>query len=174
MRLKEYREHPATHAALSNVGIDQHHDRPENIEVSNTSLLVYPLPSGPYTWDISVPLNAKVVKFSFRSNHTVAEGGGKAGVHGIATRNQFETTVFSLGGHGTTSITSYNAVYSKVASATNLSHKVFSQADTESVCLTDAYLTLISGTERVLRTIWTNYGGSIETLNCWGEVQVIG
>jgi hypothetical protein len=173
MRLQSSVKHPTDHDGLTNVSEDQHHDRPENIEVSNTSLSVYPLPGGPNDWDINVPLNARVVKFSFRSIRTSGEGGGKSGVTGIATRSSLEATVFSLGGHGSVALTSYNACYSKKASALNLSHKVFSSAG-DDIVLTEAYLTLISGSQRVLRTTWTNYGASIKTLNCWGEVQVIG
>lgn len=173
MRLFDPLNHPLEHSVLTNVLEDQHHDRPENIEVANTTLQVYPLPSGPYVWDIAVPLNARVAKFSFRSNRSIAEGGGKAGVHGIATRSILETTTFSLGGNTSLTITAYNACYSKKASAMNLSHKVFSSGGNY-ICLTDAYLTLISGTERVLRTTWTNYGAAIYTLNCWGEVQIVG
>jgi hypothetical protein len=63
--------------------------------------------------------------------------------------------------------------YSKKAATMNLSDKMFSSVG-DSICLTDAYLTLISASERVLRTTWTNYSGSIQTLNCWGEVQIVG
>lgn len=173
MRLRDPLRHAAEHDALTNVGADQHHDQPENIEVSNTTQTIDPLPGGPGVWDISVPLDARVAKFSFRSNHTVAEGGAKAGVHGIATRSSLETTTFSLGGHGTMTTTAYNACYSKKAAAMNLSHKVFSSGG-DDIVLTDAYLYLVSASVRVLRTTWTNYGGSVYTLNCWGEVQIIG
>jgi hypothetical protein len=174
MRLRGHREHPGEHAALTGVGVDQHHGRPSNAEVSNTTLTVDPLPGGPGVWDIPVPLDARVVKFSLRSGHTCSEGGGKAGVHGVATRSQLEATTFSLGGHGTIATSAYNACYSKRASAMNLSHKVFSAADTESLALTEAYLTLTGPTTRVLRLVWTNYGTTVDTLNCWGEVQVVG
>jgi hypothetical protein len=173
MRLLSPLGHPLDHSALTNVLPDQHHDRPINIEVSNTTLNIYPLPGGPGQWDIAMPLNARIVKFSFQSNKVIAEGSGKAGVHGIATRSQFETTTFSLGGHGTTTTTAYNACYSKKASTMNLSHKVFASVGYY-ISLTEAYLTLISASERVFRTVWTNYGASIYTLHCIGQVQVIG
>ena len=80
-----------------------------------------------------------------------------------------EATAVSLGGHGTIGTSSYNAFYSKKAASVNLSHKVFDAAGNNTVCLTDAYLT-----GSVLRTTWTNYGGSLETLNCWAEIQVVG
>lgn len=173
MRLHDPLIHPTEHAALTNVGVDDHHDRPENIEVSNTTLVVPPLPGDPGEWDISVPLDAQVVKFSFRSNRTIAEGSAKAGVHGVATRSSLEATTFSLGGPTSAAITAYNACYSKKAAALNLSHKIFSAAG-DYIALTDAYLTLVDASTRVLRTRWTNYGASNYTLNCWGEVQVIG
>lgn len=174
MRLKSYRNHPKDHAGLSNVDDGQHHDTPENIEASNTSLQVYPLPAGPYDWDIPVPLNARVVAFALRSNWTCAEGSGKAGVNGIATRSSLEAATVSMGGHGTIGISAYNAIYSKKAAALNLSHKVFDASGNNTVCLTDAYLVLTSPTTRVLRLTWTNYGASIETLHCYAEIQVKG
>lgn len=172
MRLEDNLKHPLDHAGLSNVTIDQHHDQPENIEISNTTLSVEPAPGGPGTLDISMPSGANVVKFSLRSNRTVAEGYGKAGVHGIANRDQFDTTTFSLGGDTSIAITSYNACYTKVASHINLSHKVFSSVG-DDIALSDAYLVANQWTV-VLRLVFTNYGASTKTLNCWGEVQVIG
>lgn len=173
MQLKFYREHPVDHDALSNVGVDQHHARPENIDAANTTLVVYPLPSGPYIWDVAVPFNARVVEFSLRSNHTCSEGGGKSGVAGMATRSLLEASTISFGGPGTIATSAYNAIFSKKAGAMNLSHKVFSSVG-DSICLTDAYLFLVSGTERVLRLTWTSYGSFVRTLNCWAEIRVIG
>lgn len=173
MRLKDSVHHPLDHAGLTNVTADQHHDQPENIEASNTSLQVYPLPGGPDEWDISVPYEANVVLFSLRSNHTCGEGSSKSGVIGIATRSQFEASTVSLGGHGTISSGAYNASYSKKASALNLSHKIFSSAG-DDIALTDAYLYATGPSTRVLRLVFTNYGASLLTLNCWAEIQVIG
>jgi hypothetical protein len=173
MRLYDPLGHPIDHDALTNVGPDDHHDRPENIEIANTTLSVPPLPGDPKAWDISVPFDAQVVKFSLRSNRTIAEGSAKAGVHGIATRSSLEATTFSLGGETSAAISAYNAAYSKKAAALNLSHKIFSSSGSN-IALTDAYLTLIDASTRVLRLVWTNYGASSYTLNCWGEVQVIG
>lgn len=173
MRLDDNLQHALDHAALINVTPDQHHDQPENIEVSNTSLIVAPLPGGPGEWDISVPLEASVAKFTLVSNRVIAEGSGKAGVHGIATRSSLEATTFSLGGDTSTTITAYNACYSKKAAALNLSHKIFSSVG-DAIVLRDIYLTLIDASTRVLRTSWINYAASNKTLNCWAEVQIIG
>jgi hypothetical protein len=174
MRLDDALRHPTTHAALTDVTPDQHHDRPANTEVSNTSLAIAPLPGGPGVWDIAVPVDARVVMFSLRSNRTITpEGGGKAGVLGIATRSQSEASTASLGGHSIFTEASYNAIFTKVAGAMVLSHKVFSSTGID-VALTDAYLVLTAPDTRVLRTTWTNYGAAVATLNCWGEVQVIG
>ena len=159
MRLEDLLAHPTVHAALTNVTSDQHHIRPSSIEIANTTLSVSPLPGGPGVWDIAMPFDAQVVSFSLRSNKTVEMAGAKAGVTGIATRSPIEATTASLGGHGSLGSTSYNAIYSKVGSALNLSHKVFSAAG-DYIALTNAYLTLTGPSTRVLRTEWTNYA-------CW-------
>lgn len=174
MRLIDLFKHPVDHAGLINVGIDQHHDQPENIEISNTSLVVSPLPADPKNWDITVPYDTQVVQVALRSNRTIAEGSGKAGVIVIANRSQLQATSFSLGGETSTTITAYNACYSKVASALNLSHRIFSSSGNY-IALTNAYLyETVAGVTRVLRLEFTNYGASNYTLNCWGEVQIIG
>lgn len=170
MRLQDFLRH-AEHAGLDNVGIDTHHDQPENIEVANTTLVVNPLPADPKNWDITLPDEATVVMFSFRSNHIVAMGGARAGVIGVASTNQLRTTAMTIGGHGTLTLTAYSMVYSKVASALNLSDKIFSSAG-DNISLTDAYI--ITGSPTVLRTSWTNYSAGNLTLNVWGEIGVIG
>ena len=173
MRLQDYLQHPLAHAGLTNIRVDQHHEQPENIEVSNMTLSVYPLPGGPNDWDITVPYAANVVLFSLRGIKTVAEGGGKSGVIGIASRSSLEASTVSVGGHGTISSKAYNASYSKKAAAMNLSHKCFSSLGT-GIALTGAYLAATGASSRVLRLTWTNYGAATRTLNCWGEIQVIG
>jgi hypothetical protein len=169
MRLPDPLKH-AVHSALSNVGIDDHHDQPENIEVSNTTLVVQPLPGGPGVWLITIPDEARVVKFSFRSIKEIAFG-GKAGLIGVADSNQFRTTCGTIGGHGGLGVTTYNMIYSKAASALNLSDKVFSSAG-DAVSLTECYI--VPGSPTVLRTQWTNYGSGLKTLNVWGQIGVIG
>jgi hypothetical protein len=173
MKLNDFLKHPLSHDGVSNVSEDQHHEQPENIEVSNTTLSVSPLPGGPGQWDITVPYEANVVMFSFRGIKTVAEGGGKSGIIGIATRSSLEASTVSLGGHGTISSGAYNASYSKKAAALYLSHKCFDSTG-GNLALTDASLVATSGSTRVLRTTWTNFAASYKTLNVWGEVQVIG
>jgi len=174
VRLSDFLEHPTIHSALSGVTVDQHHIRPSNVEISNTSLLVYPLPNPPATWDISVPFDAQAVIFSLRSSKSVEEGDARAGVTGLASRNQFYTSTASLGGNGDLGSAAYNAIYSKAAGALNLSHKVFNTEAGYYVSLTDAWLVATGPATRVLRTYWTNYGGSIYTLSCYGEVGVLG
>jgi len=173
MRLSDWLEHPTAHAALSNIGVSQHHLRPSSIEVVNTTLSISPPPGDPGEWDISVPFDAQCVVFSFRSIHTTESAGGKAGVYGIANRSSIEASTVSLGGHGTLGSTSYNAVYSKAGAALNLSHKVFDSTGNY-IALTNAYLTLTGPSTRVLRTVWTNYSASYKTLNAWGEIGVLG
>jgi len=174
MRPRDWREIPELHSALENVGIDQHHIRPSNIEVSNTSLSVSPLPGGPGVWDIAVPFDAVAVMFNLRSLHSTDQGGGKAGVTGVAGRSSLDAATVSLGGHGTLASTSYNAAYSKAGGALYLSHKVFDASGNLVLALRDAYLTLTGPSTRVLRTEWTNFGSGYETLNCWGEFMVFG
>lgn len=163
---------PTAHGALSNVTPDQHHRKPTAISVSNTTQSVAPLPGGPGVWDIAVPYDTQVVSFSFRSIHVTEQAGATAGVTGIATRNMFDTSTVSVGGHGVLSSKSYNAVYTKAASAMNLSHKVFSSLGSD-IALTNAYLTTTGPTTRVFRTEWTNYGYGNRTLHAYGEVGLL-
>jgi hypothetical protein len=171
MKLSNFLEHIPDHDLLINIGLDDHHDQPENVEVANTSLVVPPLPGGPGVWLITIPDEAGVVMFSFRSIRTVAEGSGKAGVTGLAMGFSTYTTTMSIGGDSSITRTAYNAVYSKPSGALNLSHKIFSSTGL-GISLTEAYLTGTS--PRYLRTEWTNYTAGNLTLNCWGEVAVIG
>lgn len=173
MRLADARLMPELHSALGNVSADQHHERPSVVETSNTSLVVAPLPGGPGQWDIAIPYAAEVVMFALRSNRTVAEGGGKSGVIGIATRNILETSCVSIGGYGSIAQTAEAAVYTKKASALNLSHKIFDTPAHGYISLTDAWLQATGPSSRVLRTYWTNYSASNLTLQCWAEIGVI-
>lgn len=172
MRVESSLFHALDHSVYSNVLPSDHHLAPSNVEISNTSLSVDPLPGGPGVWNISVPYDAVAALFQLRSNRTV-ELGAKAGVVGIATRSQLEASTMSVGGDVSITITAYAAIYSKVASAMNLSHKVFSSAG-DDIALTDAYLVTTGPSTRVLRLVWTNYGASTKTLNCWGEVGILG
>lgn len=171
MRLTEEVLRPKEHDALTNVQNDDHHEPPTNLEVSNTTQVVAPLPGGPGQWDIALPHEVQSVMFSFRSANTTAEGGGKAGVIGVANQNSLHTTTASLGGHGSITITAYNAIYSKRAAALNLSHKVFDSAGAD-ISLTAAYIIEVTGTW-YLRTEWTNYSAGNRTLNVYGEIQLL-
>jgi len=173
MRLEDFLRHAKDHGIYVNVGVDDHHLRPSNIEDSNTSLVVYPLPGGPGVWDISVPFDAKAAIFSFRSNHDSEMSGAKSGVVGVATRSQLEASTMSIGGHGTLSTSAYAATYSKKSAAIDLSHLIFSSAG-DAICLTDAWLYQTAPSTRVLRTQWTNYSGSLATLNVWAEIGILG
>ena len=172
MRLHDVLEHPLLHSDYL-ITVDQHHIRPYNLQASNTTLSVAPLPGGPGVWDISVHVDTLAALFSLRSIHTSAEGVANSGITGIAFRQQLHTTVFSFGGQGNLGVSSYNAVYSKPGGSTQLSHKIFDSAG-DFIALTDAWLFLTSPTTRVLRTYWTNYGSSYKTLNCWGEIAIMG
>lgn len=171
MRIQEPVRHPTTHAALTNVTSDQHHEQPSNIEVSNTSQLVDPLPGGPGYWDIAVPFSASVVNFSFRSNKTVEKDSAKAGCTGVANRSVVQAASFSH--DGVISNPAEGAFYAKTSGALNLSHKVFSSLGTD-VALSNIWLEQTGPSTRVLRTEWTNYGAVQHTLNVWGQIQVVG
>lgn len=172
MRLRDFIEHPLVHSAFAGIGVDQHHLRPANQQVSNTTLSIDPLPGGPGVWDITVPFDAQVVVFSLRSAHNCAEAGGMSGLIGIADRNSLHTTCADFGEHGTFGTTSYNAIYSKLSGAMNLSDKYFSSAS-DAIVLTDAYLIATGPVTRVLRTVWTNYGALVRTLAVWGQIGVL-
>jgi len=172
MRPEDILQHPTLHSALTGVLPDQHHKKPTRVVVSNTSLVVPPLPGGPSNWDIPVDFDAVAVTLNLRSVRTVAEGGGKAGVIGIATRSILEATCASLGGYTSISISGQNSWYSKPGGSLLLSHKVFDSAGGY-IALTEAYLTLTGPTTRVLRTTWTNFGSSNKTLSVSGVLGVV-
>ena len=174
MRLPTTLEHPTLHAALTSVGVDQHHREPVNLEVINTTLSISPLPGGPGQWDIAIPFDTLAVVFSFRSPHVTELAGGVAGVVGLATRSQFDAATASLGGHGVIATTAYNATYAKAASALYLSHKVFNTSPGICIALTEIYLATTGPSTRVLRTIWTNFCAGYEVLNVQGEILVLG
>lgn len=168
--------HAIAHDAYSNVGVDDHHIQPTNVEVSNTTLVVAPLPGGPGQWDIPVDFNAQAVMFTFRSNRTVELASAKAGVIGIANRNSLHTATFSAGGDvtvGAIGQTAYGAIYAKAGATLYLSHKIFSSGGSD-IALTDCYLVATGPSTRVLRTTWTNFSAGNRTLNCWGQVGVLG
>lgn len=173
MRPEDFVQHALDHAAYAGIGIDDHHDQPEHIPAENTTLVVPPLPGGPGVWDIAVPLNAAVVLFSFKSMHDLEMLNARSGVTGIATRSSIQASAVSIGGAGTMTTQSEVAFYTKPSAALNLSHKVFSSLGSD-ISLSDAFLFLTSPTTRVLRTYWTNYSASNQTLSARGHVAVIG
>lgn len=172
MRPDDLLRHPTIHTALSNVSADQHHEAPSNLEVSNTSLSVAPLPFGPGQWDVSVPEDTQAIVFSLRSNKSIELANGKSGVVGVATRSSLEAATAGLGGHGVITTTAYAHTYAKAAAALYLSAKIFSSTGVE-IALTDAYLTLTGPSTRVFRTTWTNWAAGYRTLNVWGELLVL-
>lgn len=173
MRTQDLLKHALAHSVYSNVGAEDHHIQPSNIEVSNTTLVVAPLPGGPGVWDIPVDYDAVAVMFTFRSNRTVELSNAKAGVTGIATRSSLDASTFSAGGNVSIGQTAYGAIYTKVGAALYLSHKIFDSAGAD-IALTDIYLTATGPSTRVLRTTWTNFSAGNRTLNVWGEVGVLG
>ncbi len=172
MKLDDSLKTARVHSVMDNVGADDHHDAPENIEVSNTTQTIDPLPGGPGVWDISLPDEASLVMFTFRSVRTVQTAGAKGGTHGIATDGQLEPSTATLGGHATIASTGYNMIYSSPGGDFNLSDKIFSSTGLY-IAMTGCYITGGAGS-RVLRTTWTNYGGTVQTLDVRGEVAVLG
>lgn len=171
MRLPDSLKHPLAHSALTNILTDQHHLNPQNIEVSNTTQQIEPLPGGPGVWDISAPFDTNVLMFDFRTNKPLMLGGAYAGLTGIATSTSIDAVCFSHS--GVFAGNSYNAIYAKRGGAVNLSHKMFSSTGIE-ICLTEAHLYLVDASTKVFRTVWTNYGSGYSTLNVWGQVHIIG
>lgn len=166
-------EHALDHAAYPTT-VDQHHIKPSSIQIANTTLVVAPLPGGPGVWDIAVPYAAQAVLFNLRSRRVVADGSGMAGVTGVASRISTRTSTASLGGHSSLGgYGSYNCIYSKAGGSLQLSHKVFSSGGAD-IALTDAWLEATGPATRVLRTWWTNYSAGNLTLNCWGQIGVLG
>lgn len=173
MRLSEAHLKSLSHLGLANVTPNQHHFQPQVVSANNTTLSVPPLPGGPAIWDVVVPFDAQAVIFSLRSPWVTEAAGGNAGVTGVATRSSLDTTTASLGGDGTLSSTSYNAIYTKAAGALNLSHKVFNAGAGNTVALTEASLVQTGPSTRVFRTQWTNYGASLETLSAYLELGLL-
>lgn len=173
MRTQDLLRHALVHSAYSGVGVDDHHVQPTNVEVSNTTLVVPPLPGGPGQWDIPVAFDAQAVMFTFRSNRTVELASAKAGVIGVATRSSLDASTFSAGGDVSIGTTAYAAIYTKVGAALYLSHKIFDSAGAD-IALSDVYLAATGPSTRVLRTLWTNFSAGNRTLNVWGEVGVLG
>lgn len=172
MRLEDTLRHPTLHSALSNVTADQHHLTPGNIQTSNTTLSVAPLPFGPGQWDVSIPYDAQAIVFSLRSNRTIELANAKSGVTGIATRSSLEAATAGLGGHGLIVTTAYAHTYAKAGGALYLSAKIFDSTGSD-IALTDAYLTATGPSARVFRTTWTNFAAGYRTLNVWAELLVL-
>ena len=161
------------HAGLVNVGVDDHHDRPEVVEYYENSKVIAPQPFGPISYDIVIPDNASVLQFMIESVHVCAEGGGRAGVLGYCNDNSIRTAALSRGGHGTLTSTAYNAFYAKSGGASYLSHKVFDNTG-DNICLGEAYITTISGPQRVFRTFWYNFSASNQTLEARFLLGILG
>ncbi len=170
MRLEQHLQHPTLHSALTNVLDGDHHRRPGEMTISNTSLLVPPLPGDPGTWDIPVDDSVVGAVVSLRSVHMTGLGGGRAGCIVVVTRSPIEAASFSIGGSGTLSTTAYNAIYTKASAALNLSHKIFDSSGV-SISLTHAELILIVAS-RFLRLMFTNYSAGMKTLDARGEVTL--
>lgn len=172
MRTHGVLEHALDHSVYSNIGGDDHHDAPEGISAVNTSLVVPGIFVGGVNWDISIPDEANVAKVFMRSNKTIQNGGAKAGAIILASDTQFAATGFTWGGYTTIGITAINMVYSKAASAANLTDKIFSSTGAD-IAVTQAFITGSPGS-RVLRIEFTNYAFSSRLLNAWVEVAIIG
>jgi len=163
-------QHAIDHDLYSDIGVDDHHDRPSAFHVSNTTLNVPPLPGGPAVWDISVPTNAKVVQFLFQGPKVVAPQSGKAGAGAIAYDAGYRATGQGIGAWTSMATTNYTSIWSLMVSSF-IGYKVFT-ASGEYVGLSNAYLLTSGG--RWLRTEWTNIGASNYTLTAKGIVAVLG
>ena len=169
MRLEDYLEHPVLHSAFTNVLPDDHHRRPGTLTILNNTQVIPPLPGGPGVWDTSVPYDTIAATVSLRSAHQTEQAGGMAGVILVVTRSSLEASSMSLGGHGTLSSASFNAIYAKSAAAMYLSHKIFSTAGRD-ILLREAHLPATGPATRVLRLEWENLSAGLRTLDARGQV----
>lgn len=166
--------HVLKHVAATDIGPDQHHIRPSNISISNTTQSITPLPGGPDDWDVAVPFDAMVARLVLRADWQTNDQGGEAGGHWIVTRTAYlDATGFSQGGPSGWQSGGYFGCFAKPAASLDLSHKVYTPSGPY-IALTDAYLAQTGPSTRVLRMSWTNYGATYYTLHAVGEVQILG
>ena len=166
--------HVSKHAAATNVSEDQHHLRPSNISISNTTQSIEPAPGGPGIWDVSVPFDANVAVLTLRANWPTNDQGGHGGGTWRVTRTAYlEASGFSHWGPSSWQNGGYFGFFCKPANSIDLSHKVFT-ASGAYVALRDAYLAQTGPSTRVLRMSWFNYGSSYYTLYAVGEVEILG
>lgn len=159
------------HAGATNVGVDDHHIRPSNVEASNTTLSVSPLPGGPGQWDIPLPDDAEAVMFTLRGPLTTHPGGpAKVGVIGVCSRAYLEASTVAFG--SPTGSSNYGAIYSQAAGALYLSDKFFSNTYGE-LALSEARIVDVTGS-RYLRLEFTNFAAGYRTLDCRAEIGVVG
>jgi len=171
MRTTANREMVKSHDGAANVGVDDHHIRPSNIEDSNTTLSVAPLPGGPGTWDIAIPFDAVAVKATLRGPITTQPGGpGKVGVILICSRDFLEGSTVAFG--SPTGSSNYGALYSQAGGALYLSDKFFSNTYGE-IALSNARIVQTGPSTRVLRLEFTNFAAGYRTLQCWAEIGVV-
>lgn len=169
MRTCAQRKSVVLHTDATNVGVDDHHLRPRNVEVSNTTQSIPPLPGGPGRWDIPLPSATRTAKFLLRGPITTQPGGpAKVGVWGNCSEQFLETSTVSFGYQIGSS--NYGAVYSQAAGALYLSHKMFSTVKGE-IALSSARIVTV-GVTKYLRLEFTNFAAGFRTLMCWAEIQV--
>jgi hypothetical protein len=165
--------HVLKHVAATNVLPDQHHLRPLNISIANTTQAITPLPGGPTDVDFSVPFDAKVARLILRSSWQTNDVGGKAGGHWIVTRTAYlDAAGMCIGGPSAWQSGGYFGAFSKPATSIDLSPRVFDSGG--NVALRDAYLAQTGASTRVLRTSWVNYGASYYTIYAVGEIHILG
>jgi len=166
--------HVFKHSAATNILPEQHHLRPSIIPISNVVQQIEPLPGGPGVWDVAVPFDANIATIDLVSGWQANDVGGQRGGHWTATRTAWlEATGISFGGPTNWRNGSYVGVFSKVANALDISHRIWTTSG-QYVALTDAYLYQTGPSTRVCRMVFTNYGGSYYTLTAYGQIGIIG
>lgn len=166
--------HAFKHSVATNITIDQHHLRPSNISISNTTQAIEPLPGGPGEWDVPVPFDAKVARLTLRADWQTNDQGGEGGGHWVVTRTAYlDATGFDYAGPVGWQSGAYISCFAKPAASLDLSHRIYT-ASGPYVALTDAYLAQTGATTRVLRMSFTNYGAAYYTLHAVGEVEILG
>jgi len=172
-RAKDHLVHVLKHSAATGIGIDDHHRRPSNLSIANTSLAIEPLPGGPTQWDVAVPFDTKVAILALRSAWQTSDVGGAGGGCWIVTRTAYlDASGYTHGGPSSWQSGGYFGFNAKPGTSLDLSARIFTSSG-QYVALTDAYLAQTGPSARVLRMSFTNYGSSYYTLHAVGEVQLL-
>lgn len=169
MRLREATS-GRSHDALTDVAADQHHPAPAMVTISNTSQVI--AGGTAFALDVALPSSLyRLARAQLLGPHVTGGGGNlwREGASVHASRTAAEAMGHSTRDSGS-NWRSYVVTYAKVASATNLSHKIFDSitgAGNRYIALKDAQII-----GAVLRLTFHNYDAGPRTLWVKGEALV--